>query len=394
METGPQDDAARQAAAAVDRVWRGEGARLLGALARRLGDLDAAEDAAQEAVAEALRTWPRGVPPNPAGWLATTAWRRAVDRIRREGVARRKYALLAAEPPAAAVPDDLLGLLFGCCDPVLPEPARIALTLRAACGLTVEEIAAALLSTPAAVSRRLTRAKHSLGKAGVRFAVPDADDLPERLDTVLGVVYLMFNEGYLAAGAQRSHRPDLEATALHLGRELAALMPREPEAAALTALLELHRARAAARFDAHGRLVLLEDQCRAQWDRALIDSAVRRLDRAMALHRPGPYQIEAAIAALHAQAPDTQNTDWRQIRLLYSRLYALRRTPVVLLGLAVATRHVVGTERALAEVEPLAHDLAGYHLFHATRAEFLQGLAVNPGERELIARRLASLQSG
>jgi predicted RNA polymerase sigma factor len=389
----------------LDEVWRREAASMLGVLSRRLGDLDRAEEALQDAVGQALTAWAAdGVPDNPAGWLVTTAWRKALDRLRREATGRDKLAILAHTPPPEPTDDDRLALIFACCHPSLPEPSQVALTLYAASGLATEEIAAGFLVPTATMAQRLVRAKRQLHDRGVRFEPPEPDEYAGRLAAVLAVVYLVFNEGYLASSRDTPHRRDLAREALDLARQLADLVPAEPEPAGLAALLELHEARAATRFDGWGRLVLLEDQDRRQWDRELIDTALARLRRALTHGEPGPYLVQAAIAAQHALAPSYERTDWATIRDLYDRLYELQPTPVVLLSRAVATRYAVDTETALAEVEALADQLAGYRLLHATRAELLHALgrqeeaadatrralalATNPAERELLARRL------
>jgi RNA polymerase sigma factor (sigma-70 family) len=405
------------AAEELERAYREEATRLRATLARRTGDVGLAEELVQDAFVEALEHWQAdGVPANPGGWLTTTAWRKAIDRQRRARAGREKLALLAvtqarAEPPEAASEpdaerdDDLLSLVFACCHPALPADSQVALTLRAVCGLATSEIAASFLVSEQAMGQRLSRARRSLRDAGVAVRVPDPDQLGERLAAVLAVVYLVFNEGYLASAGVSPARRDLAAQALSLARLLHRLMPREPEVLGLLALLMLHESRAAARFDGWGRLIRLADQDRGRWDRDLADEATRLLDRAIALHQPGPYQIQAAIAALHAAAPDYSQTDWLQIRLLYDRLNVLTPSPVVQLNRAVATRFAVGPQAALDEVEPLAAELADYRLFHAVRAELLAALgraseartaneralalAANPAERELIARRLS-----
>jgi RNA polymerase sigma factor (sigma-70 family) len=397
----------------LERVYREEATRLRAALAARLGDVGLAEELVQDAFIEALEHWRgEGVPPNPGGWLATTARRKAIDRLRRERAGEQKLALLAVTEARLDVPwpaldqgDEVLGLIFACCHPSLPRDSQVALTLRAVCGLTTAEIAAAFLGTEPAMAQRLSRARKALRETGSVPQIPDPDELGDRLDEVLAVVYLVFNEGYLASAGLAPARRDLAAQAVSLNRLLHQLMPREPEVLGLLALLLLHESRAATRFDGWGRLVRLQDQDRARWDRGLVAEATRLLDRAMALHRPGPYQIQAAIAALHAEAASHEQTDWRQIRLLYDGLHNLAPSPVVQLNRAVATRFAVGAAAALAEVEPLAGELGGYRLFHAVRAELLDALgrheearsaneralalATNPAERELLTRRLS-----
>jgi len=404
----------------LEQVYRQEAARITAALAARIGDVGLAADAVQDAFIEAIEHWRDGeVPPNYGGWLATTARRKAIDRLRRARAGQEKLALLAATMTngggedanegdgagADSVDDELLGMIFACCHPALPRESQIALTLRAVCGLTTGEIAAAFLVAESAMTQRLLRARKALRAAHADLRVPDPDELASRLAEVLAVIYLVFNEGYLASAGRQPARRDLAAQALTLTRLLHRLMPREPEVLGLLALLLLHESRAATRFDGWGRLVRLADQDRARWNRTLIAEAIRLLDRALALRAPGPYQVQAAIAALHAEAPGYEQTDWAQIRLLYDGLQALTPSPVVLLNRAVATRYVAGPEAALAEIIPLAAELDGYRLFHALRAGLLArlgredeartareralALAGNPAERELLARQLS-----
>jgi predicted RNA polymerase sigma factor len=382
---------------------------MLGVLVRRLGDLDRAEEALQDAVGEALRRWPDdGVPTSASGWLVTTAWRRALDRLRHEAVAREKLAVLGSIPPPEPTADDRLALIFACCHPDLPEHSQIALTLHAAAGLSAEQIASAFLVSPATMAQRLVRAKRHLRERGVRFEPPSPGEYDRRLAAALAVLYLIFNEGYLATSSEAPQRRDLAREALDLARQLADLVPSEPEAAGLAALLELHEARSATRFDDAGRLVLLPDQDRSRWKPDLIAEAVRRLSRAARHGRPGPYQVQAAIAAQHALAPSYERTDWASVRMLYDRLYAMQPGPMVLLGRAVATGYLCGPAAALDEVDALADRLAGYRLWHATRADLLRrlghadlaveadrralALATNPAERDLLSRRLAAAQ--
>ena len=421
----------------LERAYRLEATRIRAALAARTGDLGLAEDAVQDAFVEAIEHWPRdGVPANPGGWLATTARRKALDRLRRDRLGQRKLALLAVtdasacpDGPATAAgqghghghgqtqsdgpdgggadrqaDDELLSLVFACCHPALARDAQVALTLRAVCGLTVGQIGRAFLVSEATMSQRLLRARKTLADAGAPVRVPDPDELADRLAQVLAVVYLFFNEGYLASSGRQPARRDLAAQAVALTRTLHRLMPREPEVLGLLALLLLHESRAAARFDGWGRLIRLKDQDRSRWNKNLAAEATALLDRAMAMRRPGPYQVQAAIAALHAAAADYQQTDWRQIRLLYSRLATMAPSPVVMLNRAVATRYAFGPAEALAEIEPLHADLDGYHLFHALRAALLTSLGraeeaaaandralalvANPAERDLLTRGL------
>jgi RNA polymerase sigma-70 factor (ECF subfamily) len=418
----------------LERVYRQEATQIRAALAARTGDIGLAEDAVQDAFVEAMVHWPGdGVPANPGGWLATTARRKALDRLRRDRVGERKLALLAVtdtaafpDGPAAAAghggdppdvggadlraDDELLSLVFACCHPALSRDAQVALTLRAVCGLTGEQIARAFLVSDATMSQRLLRARKTLADQESPVRVPDPDELADRLAQVLAVVYLFFNEGYLASSGREPARRDLAAQAIALTRTLHRLMPREPEVLGLFALLLLHESRAAARFDGWGRLIRLKDQDRSRWNSGLAAEATALLDRALAMRRPGPYQVQAAIAALHAEAGDYEQTDWRQIRLLYSRLAAMTPSPVVLLNRAVATRYALGAEEALAEIEPLRADLNGYHLFHALRAALLAALgraaeataandralslAANPAERDLLTRGLSLLSDG
>jgi RNA polymerase sigma factor (sigma-70 family) len=409
----------------LEQVYREEATRIRASLAARLGDVGLAEELVQDAFIEALEHWrAEGVPPNPGGWLATTARRKAIDRLRRERAGRQKLALLVAaesrQPGPGGHPggsydlgsgagqdedDELLGLIFACCHPSLPRESQIALTLRAVCGLTTAEISAAFLASEPAMGQRLSRARKALRDTGSPVRIPEPDQLRDRLDEVLAVIYLVFNEGYLASAGRTPARRDLAARAVALNRLLHRLMPREPEVLGLLALLLWHESRAVTRFDGWGRLVRLQDQDRARWDRSLAAEAARLLSRAMAMHRPGPYQVQAAIAAVHGQAPSYEATDWGRIRLLYDRLELLTPSPVVRLNRAVATRFAIGPQAALAEVEPLADELDGYRLFHAVRAELLDelgrheqaraaneralALAANPAERELLARRLS-----
>jgi RNA polymerase sigma factor (sigma-70 family) len=362
--------------AQLERVYRDEARRIRASLAARLGDVGLAEDAVQDAFVEALEHWRGHLPPNCGGWLATTARRKAIDRLRRARVGEEKLALLAATPedPDYQNGDDLLGMIFACCHPALSRESQIALTLRAVCGLTTDQIAAAFLTSESAMTQRLLRARKSLAAATRQVRVPDPDELGDRLAEVLAVVYLVFNEGYLASAGREPARRDLAAQAVSLTRLLHYLMPNEPEVLGLLALLLLHESRAATRFDGWGRLVRLAEQDRTHWDQRLIAEAMRTLGAAFVFRRAGPYQVQAAIAALHAEATSYSGTDWRQIRLLYDQLQAMTPSPVVLLNRAVATRYVLGPDAALAEIEPLAPELDGYRLFHALRAGLLAGL--------------------
>jgi RNA polymerase sigma-70 factor (ECF subfamily) len=392
--------------AALARVFREETGRLVAGLVRFLGDFDLAEELVQEALLSALETWPRsGIPDNPAAWLTTTARRKAIDRLRRESRYRDKLVMLAGSPaPASYEPDDRLRLIFICCHPALAREAQLALTLRAVCGLTTAQIARAFLATEPAMAQRIVRAKRKIVEAGIPYRVPAREELTGRLREVLAVLYLLFNEGYLASGGPAPDRRDLTADSEWLASLLARLLPDEPEVLGLLALMRLHLARAAGRFDADGRLILLRDQDRSAWDRAAIAAAGRLIEQAAALGRPGPYQLQAAIAALHAEAHSLAETDWEQIVALYSLLLLHQPSPVVRLNRAIALRHLQSAAAALAEVDAVAPELDSYHLLHATRAELLRDLGrfeearaadqaalrltQNPAERELIRQRL------
>jgi RNA polymerase sigma-70 factor (ECF subfamily) len=388
----------------LTRVLREHAGRLTSCLIRTLGDFSAAEDVMQDAVETALKRWPaEGIPDHPDAWLLTTARRRGIDLLRRQANYREKLARL--QWPVPSEPDDRLKLVFTCCHPALPVPAQVALTLRTVCGLTTEQIAAAFLVPETTVAQRITRAKRKITDAGIPYRIPPDGELHERLNQVLAVVYLLFNEGYLTSGGERPHARDLADDAQWLAENLAWLMPRQPEVLGLLALIRLHQARTAARFDAGGRLVLLRDQDRARWDHAAVKEATRLLERAAAMRRPGPYQIQAAIVACHAEAPTWDDTDWTQILVLYDMLLSMTRTPVVRLHRAIALRYVRGPQAALDELDPLARALDGHHLYHATRAELLRdlgrqreahtadrralALTSNPAQQALITDRLA-----
>lgn len=344
----------------LEQVYRAELTRLRATLATKIGDVGLAEELVHDAFAEALAHWPAaGVPPNPGGWLATTAQRKAIDRLRRERLGAEKLRLVASGEQYLDDyhDDEMLGLIFACCHPTVSRDSQVALTLRTVCGLTTAEIAAAFLTSEAAMGQRLSRARKALTSARAPVRIPDPDELPDRLDEVLTVVYLVYNEGYLASASREPARRDLAAQAVSLARTLHRLMPREPEVHGVLALVLFHESRAAARFDGWGRLVRLEDQDRSQWDRGLIVQAQDLLERGLAIHRPGPYLIQAAIAALHAEARTYAATDWMQIRVLYRQLLARTGSPVIRLNMAVATRFVCGPERALAEVDDLGPQL-------------------------------------
>ncbi|GIF77517.1 RNA polymerase sigma factor [Asanoa siamensis] len=380
----------------VEAVWRMHSGRLVASLTRLVNDVGLAEDFAQDAYLAALEQWPReGVPAEPAGWLLTTARRRATDMIRRERVRDEKYALLGADDDdggAAGTDRELLSLVFVACHPVLSQESRAALTLRMVGGLSTDEIARAFLVPSATIGQRISRAKRTLAEAEVPFGMPDPDELPARLNAVLEVVYLIFTEGYSATSGDRWIRRDLAEQAMRLGRILAALMPAEPEVHGLVALMELQASRFAARTGPDGQPVLLEDQDRSRWDRTLITHGLRALARARTLRKPlGPYTVQAAIAACHARAPRFADTDWAAILALYDALTQLSPSPVVRLNRAIALLHVDGPQAALDEVEELAADprLGRYHLLGAIRGDLLLRLDRRTEAAEVLERAAA-----
>jgi RNA polymerase sigma-70 factor (ECF subfamily) len=367
---------------AIIRAHQEEWARVVATLTRRFGDLDIAEEAAAEAFAIAVARWPTdGVPPHPGGWLTTTASRKAIDRIRREQKRddkQREAQVWYDDPPEprGAIDDERLRLIFTCCHPSLAMEARVALTLRMVGGLTVPEIARAFLVQEATVGQRITRAKAKIKAARIPYRVPSAEDLQTRVSGVLAVLYLVFNEGYLATGPDTDPvRHDLTAEAIRLTRMIRVLMPEDGETAGLLALMLLTEARRAARVSANGELVTLDDQDRGAWDAALVAEGHRLVrERLAAGVAPGRYQILAAINAVHTSARDVRDTDWSQIVALYDQLVRLDPSPIVALNRAVAVAELDGPEVALAAVDRLEDPLAGYHAFHATRAELLRRL--------------------
>ncbi|MGE3077295.1 MAG: RNA polymerase sigma factor [Dehalococcoidia bacterium] len=405
------------AAEALERLFREHNATALASLIRILGDFTLAEDALQETWVSAAKAWSAGVPANPAAWLVTSARRKAIDYLRREATGNRKLAEVARTMPAFAedefeldpqtIRDDRLRLIFTSCHPALTMEARVALTLRTLGGLTTSEIARAFLSEESAIAQRIVRARRKIRDAAIPYRIPEDHELPERLPGVLAVLYLVFNEGYASTSGDDLIRQDLCAESIRLARIVASLMPDEPEAIGLLALMLLQDSRRHTRLDSAGDLVLLEDQDRSQWSRPQIEEGIALVERALRMGPPGPYALQAAIAAVHAESPSSAQTRWDEIAGLYARLETLIPSPVVQLNHAVAIAMSEGPHLGLARIDAI-EGLDDYHLYHAARADLLRrlnrtpeaqtaykrslALAQNPAEQRFLTRRLHALE--
>jgi RNA polymerase sigma-70 factor (ECF subfamily) len=378
-------------ASAIAEIFKEESGRAVATLARRFGDIDLAEEAVQEAFVEAVRRWPEaGVPPSPAGWIITTARNRAIDRIRRETIRDERQVeatrlIEGGEPEEIhAVEDDQLRLIFTCCHPSLAVSAQVALTMRLIGGLQTEEIARAFLVSETTMAQRLVRAKKKIKAANIPYRIPGDAELPNRIRPVLAVIYLIYNEGHIATSGDDLGRPDVSADAIRLARLLARLMPDEPEVVGLLALLLLTEARRPARTGLGGDLVRLAEQDRRLWDRLMIEEGHELVRACLRRNKPGPYQVQAAIAAVHTDAAEAESTAWDQIVALYDQLLAFAPTPIVSLNRAIAVAETGDVAAALEDLERL--DLTDYHLYHAARGEFLDRLGRNHDAAEAFAR--------